>query len=299
MNIATPASGAAEPVTITCADGVRLQGHFLPAQGSPAHAAAQPVLLCPATGVRQHFYLRFAAWLAEQGHAVLVFDYRGVGLSLHGPLKRCTATLAEWGQQDQVAALSWLLQRTGQDQVLLLGHSAGGQMLGLLPNHRHVSRVVGVAASTGWFKGMRLGFRLRARFGLLGLMPLGIWLKGYAPCSKIGLGEDLPARVARQWGQWCAAGGYATNAVKRQPQQDFHAEVRIPITVVHAADDDIANTATVSDLMRTFPHARKQVHRIAPHEHGLRAIGHIDWFRPSHRVLWPLLAQALREPAAA
>lgn len=286
-----------EAVDITCQDGTPLKGHFLPAHGgrqAPTHA---PVLLCPATGVKQHFYLRFAAWLAEQGHDVLVFDYRGIGLSLQGPLKGCRATLAEWGQQDQVAALNWLVQRTGRDQVLLIGHSAGGQMIGLLPNHRHVSRLVGVAASTGWLRGMRPGFRFKAYFGLRMAVPLGARIKGYAPTAALGLGENLPTRVGLQWGQWCAAGGYATNAVKGRPQHDFHGDIRIPITVFHATDDDIANPTTVADLLRTFPAARKQVRHISPRDHGLKSIGHIDWFRPSHQVLWPMLAQALRDPA--
>lgn len=281
----------AEPVRITCADGVGLQGHFIQASGGSPDL---PVLLSPATGVRQHFYLRFAQWLAAQGHDVLVFDYRGIGLSLQGPLRECRATLQEWGQQDQVAALNWLLQRTGQAQALMLGHSAGGQMLGLLPNHHRVARLVGVSASTGWFKGMRLGFRLRARLGLRLLVPLGALVKGYAPTAAVGLGENLPAGVARQWGQWCAAGGYATNATKRHPALDFHAQVRTPITVLHATDDDIANRATVADLLRTFPGAACTAHAIAPAQHGLRAIGHIDWFRQSHQALWPLLAAALR-----
>jgi len=82
---------APERVTIACEDGTVLTGHFVRATAASRH---EPVLLCPATGVRQHFYFRFAAWLAEQGHDVLVFDYRGVGLSLHGPLKSCRATLA-------------------------------------------------------------------------------------------------------------------------------------------------------------------------------------------------------------
>lgn len=288
---------AMQTIDITCQDGTRLKGHFLPAHAGQQAATHDPVLLCPATGVKQHFYLRFATWLAEQGHDVLVFDYRGIGLSLHGPLKDSRATLAEWGQQDQVAALDWLVRRTGREQVLLIGHSAGGQMMGLLPNHRHVSRVVGVATSTGWLSGMRTGFRLKAYFGLRMAVPIGALIKGYAPTAALGLGEDLPAQVGIQWGQWCAAGGYATNAVKDKPQQDFHGDIRIPITVFHATDDDIANPTTVADLMRTFPAARKQVHRIAPREHGLKSIGHIDWFRSSHQALWPLLAQALREPA--
>lgn len=282
---------AAERITITCADGVHLQGHYAPACGG---APGLPVLLSPATGVKQHFYLRFVGWLAAQGHDVLVFDYRGIGLSRQGHLKHNKATLAEWGQQDQVAALNWLLQRTGSEQVLMLGHSAGGQMIGLLPNHRRVARLVGVSASTGWFRGMRLGFRLKAHLGLRCLVPLGTLVKGYGPTSAVGLGEDLPAGVARQWGQWCAAGGYATNAVRGQPERDFHAEVRTPITVLYAEDDDIATPTTVADLLRTFPATHKQALRIKPASHGLKAIGHIDWFRASHQALWPMIASSLR-----
>lgn len=290
-----PGEPPAEPVTLTCADGTRLHGHFLAASGG---TPGLPVLIAPATGVRQHFYLRFAAWLAAQGHDVLVFDYRGIGLSLHGPLRECRAALHDWAQQDQVAAIDWLALRTGQPRIGLIGHSAGGQMMGLLPNHERLARVVGVAASSGWFAAMRPAFRIKARLGLRVLLPAGIALRGYAPASKVGLGEDLPARVALQWGQWCAAGGYATNAVKGRPQQDFHAQVRVPITVLHAADDDIANARTVADLLRTFPAADKRVQCIAPADHGLRRIGHIDWFRSSHQALWPLMAAPLRGDAA-
>ncbi|GAA0771018.1 alpha/beta fold hydrolase [Ideonella azotifigens] len=292
----TPAD-LAEPVALTCADGVTLRGHFLARSGgNTGEGGGLPVLIAPATGVRQHFYLRFAAWLATRGHDVLVFDYRGVGQSLHGPLKDCQATLAEWGQQDQVAALDWLLARTGQPQVLMLGHSAGAQMLGLLPNHHRVARLVGISASTGWFGGMRPAFRVAARMVLCGLVPLGIRLKGYGTCSAVGLGENLPAQVALQWGQWCSAGGYATNAVQQGAANDFHAAVRTPITVLHASDDNIATDKTVADLLRTLPAAPHSVRRVHPAELGYKAIGHIDWFRGSHKALWPLMAQALRAP---
>jgi predicted alpha/beta hydrolase len=280
-----------EPVELTCADGVRLKGHFMGASGG---TPGLPVLLSPATGVRQRFYLRFAQWLAAQGHDVLVFDYRGIGLSLHGPLKDCRASLQEWGQQDQVAALDWLVQRTGAPQVLLIGHSAGGQMMGLLPNHPLVARVVGVAISSGWFAGMSPSYALVARSVLRGAIPLGIRLKGYAPCSAFGLGEDLPSQVALQWGQWCAAGGYATNATHESPTQDFHADIRCPITVFHATDDNIATPKTVADLLRTFPAAPSVTHLLKPADHGLKTIGHLDWFRTSHQVVWPLMASALR-----
>jgi predicted alpha/beta hydrolase len=279
---------------IVCADGERLVGHFFKAEPK---GDGLPVLLCPATGVKQFFYLRFAHWLAQQGHDVLVFDYRGVGLSLHTNLKDSKATLAEWGQKDLVAALDWLLQHTGANQAVLLGHSAGGQMMGLMPNHNRIERVVGVAASTGWFPGMRPAFRFKARLGLRCIIPLAVRVLGYAPNSKIGLGENLPAGVALQWGQWCAAGGYATNAVQGNPELDFHAEIRIPFTSFYATDDDIATAATVADLMRTFPNAIRSTVVVEPAQVGLQSIGHLDWFRKSHQVVWPMLAKAVRGPA--
>jgi len=280
-----------ETAEIVCADGERLVGHFFKAA---PHADGLPVLLSPATGVKQYFYLRFAHWLAQQGHDVLVFDYRGIGLSLHGKLKNSKASLADWGQKDQVASLEWLLRHTGATKVVLVGHSAGGQMIGLLPNHNRIERLVGVATSTGWFKAMRPAFRLKANFGLRCLIPLGIRFLGYAPCSKFGLGEDLPANVGRQWGQWCAAGGFATNATHDRPELDFHAAVRIPITSFYATDDDICTEATVADLMRTFPNAVKRTIAVNPGQVGLKAIGHLDWFRKSHQALWPMLADAVR-----
>lgn len=295
MNPTPPADGPApEPVEIACADGQRLRGHFIPAAGE---RGGLPVLISPATGVKQHFYLRFARWLASQGHDVLVFDYRGIGLSLEGPLAQCRATLAEWGQVDQVAAIDWLLARSGAQSLVLVGHSAGGQMIGLLPNHRRVARLVGVAASTGWFKGMRRAFALKAHLGLRVLVPLGIRLKGYAPTAALGLGENLPAEVGRQWGEWCAAGGYATNAVRGRPDQDFHAQVTTHVTVLHAQDDDIATPATVADLLRTLPAVTSEVLQVEPHAHGLRGLGHLDWFRQSHQAVWPLMARAVRGEA--
>ncbi|MFZ6693540.1 alpha/beta fold hydrolase [Undibacterium sp. SXout20W] len=277
-------------VEIKCSDGELLAGHFF---SSKAPATGLPVLICPATGVKQHFYFRFAAWLAAHGRDVLVFDYRGIGLSLRGDLRTCKATLVDWGQKDQVAALDWLLARTGHEKVVLLGHSAGGQMMGLMSNHEKIAGVVGVAVSTGWFSGMRLAFRIKAMWGLLFFVPLGIKLLGYEPTAMIGLGEDLPAGVARQWGEWCAAGGYATNATQSMPDTDYHQNVRLPYVVFYAEDDDIANAVTVDDLMSTFPHAVKQVHRINPNQFGLKKLGHISWFRRSHEAVWPLLYSAI------
>lgn len=117
-----------ETLAITCSDHYSLSGRFYAAQGTQQ---ALPVLICPATGITQQFYHHFASWLTEQGYAVLVFDFRGIGESLHEPLKKSKASIVQWGQLDIPAAMEVLLNKTQAKQVILLGHSAGGQLLGL------------------------------------------------------------------------------------------------------------------------------------------------------------------------
>lgn len=279
-----------EPVDISCADDYLLRGTFFRAQ---TRDASEPVLLCPATGVPQTFYFKFCTWLSEQGFDVLVFDYRGIGQSLHGHVRDSDASLQQWGELDQPAALDWLLEYTNSTQVRLLGHSAGGQMLGILPNHKAIKCAVGVASSTGYFGGMPPTKRALATLLMKGYMPLSVCLLKYANSKSIGWGEDLPGKVALQWRDWCSRPGYVLNSLGSSIQNDYHAEFDAPITVLHADDDWIATSANVADLLRLYPRAEKQVIRLAPSDYGYPSIGHIEMFRSSRNKLWPIILDAL------
>ena len=62
----------------------------------------------------------------------------------------------QWGQLDIPAAIDALLAKTQAAKVILLGHSAGGQLLGIVPNYAKVEKVVAIAGSTGHVKGLRV-----------------------------------------------------------------------------------------------------------------------------------------------
>lgn len=280
-----------EEIGIVCADGYKLQGAFFKRQAEQGHL---PVLLSPATGVPQSFYFKFCAWLSVQGYDVLVFDYRGIGKSLYGHVRDSDALLQHWGERDQAAALDWLLERTGQEQVLLLGHSAGGQMMGILPNYRRIARAVCVAGSTGYFNGMPGKMRVTAKVLMKGYLPLSVKLFKYGRAKAVGFGEDLPRGVALQWRDWCSKPGYIFNGLGKTIEQDFHQEIRFPITVLHATDDWIATAANVQDLLRLYPNAPRQAVALKPQAFGYPTIGHIDMFRSSRDKLWPIIEQALQ-----
>lgn len=280
-----------ETFWMTCKDGYRLAAHFYPAQSKQL---ANPVLICPATGITKNFYHSFASWLSEQGYDVLSFDFRGIGDSLHGPLKQSGASINDWGTLDIPCAIDTLLGKTQAQQVTLLGHSAGGQLLGIVPNFHKVAKVVAVAGSTGHVKGLKGKTKLLAPVMFNVIFPISSALKGYAATQFIGMGENLPKKVAQQWREFCSHPGYVKNAIGKTIFQDFHTEISCPITSIWASDDEIATERNVEALLKLYPNAPTKMLELNPIKLGYKSIGHMLMFKKSHQKLWSLLEQEIR-----
>jgi len=282
-----------EALIITCKDGYSLSARFYTASATQKKNC--PVLICPATGITQNLYQAFAEWLTTQGYDVLSFDFRGIGRSLHGPVSQSEASIVDWGQLDIPAAIETLLYKTQADQVILVGHSAGGQLLGIVPNHEKVAKVVAVSGSTGHVKGLKGRTRLLAPVMFNVIFPLARITKGYGPTQAIGMGENLPKDVAREWAQFCSKPGYIINAIGKKvaSTHDYHTQITCPITSIWATDDEIATQANVKDLLRLYPKAHTEMIELQPQEYGHKGIGHMLMFRKSHQNLWPVIEQHL------
>ncbi|MEM9378301.1 MAG: alpha/beta fold hydrolase [Planctomycetota bacterium] len=275
----TDASGTR--VAFRARDGAPLVGRFFAAE-----APVGAVLLGPATGVAARFYRHFAAATAAAGFAVLTFDYRGIGASLEGYVRDVDANLEDWGRRDMPAALDALAGRAPGVPLHLVGHSAGGQLVGLMDNADRLDAVVQVAGSSGWFGGMGRRMRTLGRLLLRVYGPLAVRLRGYAPVRVLGWGEDLPAGVALQWGEWCSTPGYVESAFGRTVDRRSYEALRCRIINVTATDDPIATDTNVEDLLRLFPHAEVSRVRLVPSELGVPSIGHVGFFRPELRTAW-------------
>lgn len=59
-------------------------------------------------------------------------------------LKKSEASIQDWGILDIPAAIDSLLNKTQQQKVILIGHSAGGQLLGITPNFQKVARLIAI-----------------------------------------------------------------------------------------------------------------------------------------------------------
>lgn len=236
------------------------------------------VMIAPATGIKRQFYHNFATFLAEQGFGVLTFDNEGIGESLTTSLAKSDASLISWGRHDMPAVLDALQYEFAQASYHLIGHSAGGQLIGLMPNYQAISSVFNVACSSGQIKNMTMPYKAKAIGFMDAFIPLSNLVLGYTPADKIGMGEPLPRGVARQWREWCNGAGYIQTALGKTVHNHFYNELTMPSIWLGFTDDEIANNKNIDDMIRVFPNMPVEKHYLDPKGLGVNHIGHMRYF---------------------
>lgn len=269
-------------IAITCGDGVKIKATLY----KPHQSVKAAVIVCPATGIKRQFYASFANHLAEQGYGVLTFDNRGIGESLEGHIKHSKASLQCWGEQDMPAAFDFLMTSFPKTSYHLVGHSAGGQLVGLMPNAGHISSVFNFACSSGCLKNMTFPFTVSAHFFMNFVIPVSNFVFGHTKAQWFGMGEPLPKQAARQWQKWCNGQGYVKTAFGKTVHQHLYNELDMPAMWVNALDDHIANDANVADMISVFPKMQAQTLTLNKDDYGLDEIGHMKFFSRRSKVLW-------------
>ena len=257
----------------------------------PAGRPRGVVQLNSATGAPRQYYRRFAAWLAGEGYAVVTYDYRGVGGSLRHPIEQAPGHVRDWGEQDAAGVLDWIIGRWTGPALSVIGHSIGGQLVGLCDNNGAYAAYVGVAAQSGYWALWDEPRRSQLRHNLFEVEPALIAEHGYLPGSRIGM-ADLPAGIARSWNHWRRSPAYVVDDQGR-PLRDHFVTFRAPMTFICFTDDTTAPQANVRELMSFYSEAPKTEAAITPTEAGLAEIGHFGFFRETCASLWPRVLDAL------
>src|SRR6202011_1753506 len=146
-----------DDITVPAADGYKLGATLFLPRGAKSHA----VLINSATAVPRKIYRGFAGYLARRGCAVLTYDYRGIGDSRQKAVEGYNqprslvgfkASMSDWAALDVTSAVAWMRERYNTLPLGYVGHSFGGQALGLLSNNAEVSRALLIASQAGYWK---------------------------------------------------------------------------------------------------------------------------------------------------
>ncbi|KID56624.1 alpha/beta hydrolase [Pseudoalteromonas luteoviolacea] len=271
-------------ITIHCEDKYPLAATVFLPKGTLKGA----VVIGPATGIKRQFYTAFAEFLAGSGYGVLTYDNRGIGQSLHGEIDKHPATLQSWGQQDLPAAISALKSEFQNVNYHLVGHSAGGQLIGLAPNATELSSMFNFASSSGRLLNMKVKDQFKSHFFMNVFIPFSNLVFGHTKSHWFGMGEPLPKAVAAQWRTWCNGCGYVKTAFGKTIDTHYFNELTFPSMWVNAVDDFIANHKNVKDMIAVSPNSVAETLTLVPKEYGLKEIGHMKFFSRKSSILWQI-----------
>ena len=252
---------------------------------APATAPSRVALINSATAVPRKIYRGFASYLASRGFAALTYDYRGVGGSRPASLRGFEARMRDWAALDVTGAIDHVRSVWPAAPLCVVGHSFGGQTLGLVPNNTEVTRALFVAAQAGYWRLFAAPERYRV-YALMRLIgsPIARTL-GYVP-GKLGIGEDLPRGVFLEWTHWVTRRRYFFDDPSLEALKNF-ANYRGALRAICLTDDPWA-TAPAGDLLCAgYTGTTAERVDISPRDVGATKIGHFGFFRPEHRdTLW-------------
>lgn len=239
------------------------------------------------TGIPQGLYGKLATFLAENGITALTFDYRGIGKSKPKHLKGFDANMRDWAQKDMTGVFNWVLDKYPSHKKVIVAHSIGGQIIGLMKNNKHIDQIFFIGSSTGYWKDMSSPYKWMLPSLWYFYIPLTTSIYGYANAKKIRQGENLPKGVALEWRNWCTNPNYFASEFDKTLKPLYFENVKAPITSIQITDDPIANDTTVQKLLKFYSNASISVEKISPKAMGVEKIGHFGFFsRKFKETLW-------------
>lgn len=275
--------------SFTASDGYALIGTLY----TPEHGIKANIVLSSATGVPQAFYRRFAEYTTQFGYQVLTFDYRGVAQSAPKRLKGFKMSYLDWGTLDLAAAIDFLAQ--DPIPLFMVGHSYGGQALGLAPNHAKVTAMYCFGTGAGWHGYMPFKEKMKVQVIWNIIFPPMVAVTGYLPWSKLNMGADLPIGVYQQWRKWCKNPTYFFADPEQHALIAQYAQVKTPIYAVSALDDDWALPNSRHAFMQHYRQAPMQFINISASDYGLKEIGHMGYFRKGAEKIWDEILQSFHD----
>jgi len=270
-----------QDTTIPARDGYPLAATVF----TPDRAPKSTVLINAAAAVPRKIYRGFASYLAQHGFAALTYDYRGVAGSRPPSLRGFPARMRDWAALDAAAAIDHVRRVWPAADLKVVGHSFGGQAVGLMPNNSEISRALLVAAQAGYWRLFHAPEKYRVYLMMRFVGSPIAWTLGYVP-GRLGIGEDLPRDVFLEWTRWVGQKRYFFDDPTLTALENFP-RYRGKLRAISMTDDPWATEAAVNLLCTGFTGTAPERVDIRPRDVGAERIGHFGFFRPEHRdTLW-------------
>ena len=260
-------------VTIQCQDGFQLgASEFVPVSSNGIG-----IIINGATGVLRKYYQAFSEYLCEQGFTVLSYDFRGIGESQVRTEESPPANMVHWGQRDMDDVMHYFKAQYPKLTIKGIGHSIGGQLLGLMPDNNRYDSFLNIASQHAYWKNWSIKNRTKSGLLFFILLPLFSKLFNGLPGWVLG-SEPLNKHTAADWGRFGRKAHYRDHKgnVLKEGFESYQGSMRF----YSIADDlNFAPEKGVKSLQGLFKNASSDHVSIHPKEYGMKRIEHFGFFQ--------------------
>jgi len=279
-----------QAINFEASDGYTLSGSIY----SPDKEGSKILLINSAVGVPQRYYTEFAQYMVQKGYTVYTYDYRGIGASKPASLKGFKADMQDWATKDLTGILSFIQEKHPNIPLSVIGHSFGGNCLGLNEKSQKVfDKIVMVGSQYGYY-GYFWASKKPLLFAFWNIfIPTLSTLYGYFPSQLFGMGEKLPKGAALEWARMCRHPKWLFSYLP--DNKNFYASIKQPLLAISIEDDWYAPQKAVEKLMEVgYSNAQKERVHLHPQDFGMKEIGHFGFFKKKNQEkLWHLVSDFL------
>ncbi len=264
------------------------KGHAVACSLYNAIGSDKIIIIVSASGVLQSFYKKLAEFFQHKQISTITFDYTGIGKSLREDIQNENSNLSDWGNRDLESVIKYTIETYPRHKIILLGHSIGGQLIGLAPSSYMADKIILVAAQSGYWKFWKGVSKIRMWANWYLLVPILTKGFGYLPSKKISRMENLPKNVAEEWAKWCRSSNYLFPYVAEDKL--YFDQVRCSITAISIDDDFFAPKKSVEWLTEKFENATIKSLHFFPEDFKALRIGHFSLFTEKFKdSIWNIL----------
>ena len=243
------------------------------------------MMVLPAMGVRASFYDRFCDSMSKKGVAVASIDWRG-----HGKSSLRAGRQQNWGYQKLIEETqyysAWLKRKYDVKDVVLIGHSMGGQVAHLVAARfpKLIDGVITIASSEPFYKMWEWEKRYFFYFATFLVYPVS-FVVGHFPGYVFKFAKRESRTMIRDWGK-AARRGYFKFEKKSFNYLEGKASYGGKILAVSIADDFFAPKLAADFSVNKFTNAilNKHVH-LEPLASDKTKLDHFNWVKHSGRVM--------------
>ena len=198
-------------------------------------------------------------------------------------LRKFNATIRDWPLLDTPAAIEYLKEKWPAKKLYLIGHSMGGNILGLVGNLEKIDAAMFVCAQFGYWKLWPRYWRTLMAFNFYVVVPVTSTIFGYVP-RWLGAGQHWPRRIALELAKWCRHPHYLFG--DKSLDSSAYAKFDGSILAYSFTDDTHASKVACDALLLRFPIADIDHRHLAPNFLNLTKIGHFGFFTGKCEPLW-------------